>query len=208
MLVYARAIAAVPPLSCPGSTPAKSFTNLIMPRGRAARRKQLSDAVANPPQLSLVPDVFSEGSQDEFTTNPIVFLPFGRTVSLPVSTSWNANHLRARAEARTMPPPDRPPADNPISFNSPSSLDPIAASSRFRRKRLRQSERWRNAVLPQLIEPYHELLRLSHSLRATPPLPQSDRCASCTDVTRLSITCVSFTGKLFVFRFAFVPDHS
>ena len=171
-----------------------------MSRRRPKRRDELANIVADPPSLDLVQgpsvsDVFG-GSAPIRNTQPVVFLPFGRTLV----------HAPGARRARNPYHTSEHPLKEPVAKSSPASntglisFSPLRASnpavSKFRRKKERQYERWTTDVIPGLVQPYLELLRKTENLRLSPNQTNSPAC-TCQGIVPLTTTCVSFSGEWF-----------
>lgn len=155
--------------------------------------------------------ILTEGPGQSFVQVPVVRSYQPLPEQPPLSNSQPFTTPRDNSGART--PPIDPFANNALHSNdSPHPLDVEFSylekngerpylnirrgvedielrRQRQRQKRERQSSKWAQTVIPALLEPYLELLRVSDSLR-TPQRPSSGTSGACLCARRAKLTVI------------------
>ena len=157
--------------------------------------------------------LWSEGSGQIFTQVPI-----SSQLDLPqplVQQSLSPQQ-RASPNGPADPPDNFSQFDNteqPLIYTRRSAEDSELLRQRQRRKREKQSSKWTQIVIPALLDPYLELLRVSDSLRLPRREALSNRhTCPCAKHRKLTITCVfldsmlSFFFFISRFKFSFGPN--
>lgn len=171
----------------------------------------------NPPAYAPVPE---QRHPNQLTRNPVVlserplvFLPGGVTLTqnlvppLPGQVGFNGDRPQD-GSARPPPLPDGhtsfvPRDDEPLltTIIHDSSL----VNDRHRRKKQAQWARWKDVVIPQLVQPFQEVFHLSQSFKTLDELVlPSPPCTCGEDKRKLTLVAVRF---LRMCHFIFVPGR-
>jgi hypothetical protein len=122
---------------------------------------------------------------------PIAVFPGGRTGAVgrrPIEVSSSQNHVDGHVY-------------DVLQFDEQNigygEMAVIETNTQSRHQRRRRSEwhTWNTQVIPSLIEPYAELLRVTKSLRDAPPHHSLDRSCNCYSKAQLDVMCISFICK-------------